>query len=55
MSPSAGTLTVRLADMPEVLATLEAAAAEIARLKAEVEELEDRYDWLLSQVGGTAP
>jgi len=45
------TVTVKVADMPEVRAALDAAAAEIARLRAERDEWEDRYYDLLSRCG----
>ena len=39
----------------EANAALEAAAAEIQRLRAERDEWEERYEDLLSRCGGTMP
>jgi hypothetical protein len=46
---------VRVVDLPEVQRLLEVSAAEIDALKAERDEWEERYEWLLAQCGGTAP
>jgi hypothetical protein len=48
------TITVKTADWPEVKAALEHAAAEIAALKVERDEWEQRYEDLLGVRRGVA-
>ncbi len=48
-------ITVKVADLPDVMAELERLHAAIAELTAERDELEERYEWLLGEIGGTAP
>ena len=48
-------VTITVADLPEVIAAFKEMGDEIARLKAERDEWEERYEWLLAQSGGTAP
>lgn len=49
------TITMKVTDVPEFKQAMEEAAAEIKRLRAECDECERRYDWLLARCGGTAP
>lgn len=55
MTERALTVTVKVADLPEVKAALEAAERTIACLRRERDEWEERYEELLSRCGGTMP
>lgn len=53
--PRTETVEIRVMDSAEVQAALDAAREEIERLTTERDEWEARYEWLLGEVGGTAP
>ena len=52
---ASATITVRVADMPEVKAHIEDLERRLKEAEAERDEWEQQYEWLLREVGGTAP
>ena len=46
---------IRITDMPEFKAFVEAAEKRIADLERERDEWEERYEWLLGECGGVSP